>query len=81
MEINLDLSNFYTNSLTNMSYIFYGCKSLSYLNMKNFNIQAIKNSDNVDHIFDGCKSLKKNKIICHDNTINYKFWNTNVFKN
>ena len=33
----LNISNFNTNNVTNMSYMFYNCNHLKDLNLKNFN--------------------------------------------
>ena len=33
----LNLNNFNTNNVTDMSYMFYGCSSLKELNLNNFN--------------------------------------------
>ena len=46
----LDLSNFNSNNVNNMSYIFYGCSSLTSLNLSN-------NVNNMNHMFYGCSSL------------------------
>ena len=50
----LDLSNFNTEDVTNMSSLFYGCDSLININLSNFNTQ---NVIDMSHMFDGCKSL------------------------
>ena len=34
---NIDLSNFNTNNVTNMSDMIYGCSSLTNMNLSNFN--------------------------------------------
>ena len=50
----LDLSNFNTEIITNMSGTFYGCKNLKQLNLSNFNT---KNVLNMSYIFYNCKNL------------------------
>ena len=57
-----------------MSYMFYNCKSLTNLNLSNFNTQ---NVDNMSGMFSDCKSLKKNNIITKDNKILNEFDNDN----
>ena len=49
-----------------MSYIFCGCKSLTNINLSNFNIQ---NVTDMSFMFLECKSLKKENVITHDNKI------------
>ena len=44
----------FKKNITNMSYIFYGCESLSSINLSNFNN---KNVTDMSDMFDGCKSL------------------------
>ena len=64
--ISLDLSNFNTQNVTNMSAMFEYCNSVIRLDLSNFNTQ------NVIHIFNifwGCISLKKENIITQDNKI------------
>ena len=51
----LDLSNFNTNNVTNMSYMFNECKSLKELNLINFNTN---NVTNMTYMFNQCNSLK-----------------------
>ena len=57
--IELDLSNFNTNNVTNMSYMFFGCSSLKELNLSNFNTN---NVINISGLFGGCSDKLKNKI-------------------
>ena len=52
--INLDLSNFNTQNVTNMEYMFGGCELLTNLNLSNFNTQ---NVTNMEYMFCRCKSL------------------------
>ena len=52
--INIDLSNFNTNNVTNMNRMFFGCSSLKNIDLSNFN------TNNVTHMFGmfaGCSSL------------------------
>ena len=37
----LNLSNFYTNNIKNMNYVFYKCSSLKELNLNNFNTNNV----------------------------------------
>ena len=59
--------------------MFSGCKSLKYLNLTNFNSKNIKDSDKMNKMFEGCKSIRKENVICKDQTIQYYFWKNNVF--
>ena len=54
--INIDLSNFNTNNVTDMSLMFYKCSSLKELNLNNFNTN---NVTNMRWMFSGCSSLKE----------------------
>ena len=51
----LNLNNFNTNNVTNMSYMFYECSSLKELNLNNFNTN---NVTNMSYMFFLCSSLK-----------------------
>ena len=51
---NLNLSNFNTQNVTNMSDMFYHCSSLINLNLSNFNTQNITN---MSYMFSDCSSL------------------------
>ena len=55
----LNLNNFNTNNVTNMSCMFYGCSSLKELNLSNFNTNNVTNMYNM---FYGCSEQLKNKI-------------------
>ena len=52
---NLDLSNFNTQDVTNMTNMFANCNSLTNLNLSNFNTQ---NVTDMSYIFYGCRLLK-----------------------
>ena len=45
-----------TNNVTDMSYMFWGCSSLTELNLNNFNTY---NVTNMSKMFSGCSSLTK----------------------
>ena len=47
----LNLNNFNTNNVTDMSYMFYECSSLKELNLNNFNTN---NVTNMESMFLGC---------------------------
>ena len=53
--ISLDLSNFNTKNVTNMSHMFFNCNSLKSLDLSNFNTQ---NVIHMNSIFRECNSLK-----------------------
>ena len=55
----LNLNNFNTNNVTNMSFMFYGCSSLKELNLNNFNTD---NVTNMSYMFIGCLDELKLKI-------------------
>ena len=68
--VNLDLSNFNTNNVINMSVMFNACESLKYLNLSNFNTKNVKN---IFYIFDD--TMKGNcKLICNDNRLTKMFY-------
>ena len=52
---NINLSNFNTENVNDMSYMFYRCRLLTNINLSNFNTQNVKN---MSYIFSRCKSLK-----------------------
>ena len=56
----------FKNNLTKTNYMFFGYKSLTDLNLSNFNTQ---NVTNMNHMFRGCKSLKKGTVITKDTEI------------
>ena len=62
----INLSNFNTNNVTDMSYMFNGCSSLKQINLSNFNTN---NVTNMYRMFDGCEKLTKNNIITKDKRI------------
>jgi len=51
---NINLSNFNTQNVINMSYMFYRCESLANINLSNFNTQ---NVNDIYGMFWGCESL------------------------
>ena len=56
----------FKNNLTKTNYMFYGCNSLTHLNLSNFNTQ---NVTNMRMMFSYCNSLKKENIITKDSRI------------
>ena len=46
----------FSNELTNINYMFYGCSSLTNIDLSNFNTENVTNMSN---IFYGCTSLIK----------------------
>ena len=65
----LNLSNFNTNNVTDMSFMFNGCSSLKKLNIFHFNTN---NVTNMDYMFFLCSSLKE---------LNLSSFNTNNLTN
>ena len=65
----LNLSNFNTNNVNNMSYMFYDCSSLTSLNLSNFNTNNVKD---MSEIF---PNIKKNKceLICYYDNLKKEF--------
>ena len=53
--ISIDFSNFDTSSVTDMSFMFYGCSSLESLDLSNFNTSSVTN---MYSMFYGCSSLQ-----------------------
>ena len=56
--ISLDLSNFDTSKLTDITTIFYGCESLQYINLEKYN--ELQNLDMDDILY----LVPENIIIC-----------------
>ena len=52
---NINLSNFNTQNINDMSGMFRGCSSLTNINLSNFNIQNVKD---MSGMFRGCSSIK-----------------------
>ena len=67
--LSLDLSNFNTNNVNNMSRMFYNCSSLTSLNLSNFNTN---NVNNMYDMFFGV-NRKKCKLECKDEGILNEF--------
>ena len=61
--INIDLSNFNTNNVTDMDAMFANCSSLTYIDLSNFNTN---NATSMRGMFSGCNLLKKGNIITKD---------------
>ena len=55
----LNLSNFNTKNVTNMSWMFSGCSSLKELNLSNFNIN---NVTDMSWMFSRCSSIEELNI-------------------
>ena len=55
----LNLSNFNTNNVNDMSYIFYECSTLKDLNISNFNTDM---AVIIGDMFEGCTIELKKKI-------------------
>ena len=62
-------SNFNTNSVTNMSRMFFGCSSLNNIDLSNFNTD---NVSNMCCMFAGCSSVKNIDL---SNFKEETFWN------
>ena len=54
----INLSNFNTNNVTNMSCMFSHCSSLTSINLSNFNCDKIKTGDEMKEMFKDCYKLK-----------------------
>ena len=67
---NLDLSNFYTSNVIDMSRMFEGCHNLKSLNLLNFDL---KNNCTAKDIFN-FQNKDKCKFICKDKTLNKLFY-------
>ena len=50
--------------------MFYGCKSLTTIDLSNFNTQ---NATNMSYMFDGCYSLKKEFVKTKDKNLLNEF--------
>ena len=73
--ININLSNFNTQKVLDMSWMFYECLSLISINLYNFNTQ---NAKDMAIIFYGCSSLKKGNIIAKDKKIFEQYLNAKI---
>ena len=56
----LNLNNFNTNNVTDMSYMSFGCSPLKKINLNNFNTN---NANNMMYMFGRCLNELKLKII------------------
>ena len=65
----LDLSNFNTENVKNMSNMFWGCQNLTSLNLSNFNTENVKN---MRDMFWGCQNLTSLNL-SNFNTENVKY--------
>ena len=54
--IDLDVSSWNTDNVTNMEYMFYNCYNLTSLDLSNFNTN---NVININSMFDGCINLER----------------------
>ena len=68
--INLNLSNFKTQNVTNMYGMFCKCHSLTNINLSNFNTQNVAD---ISYMFRKCSSLKKENIITKDDKVFNQF--------
>ena len=59
--INLDLSNFNTEKVENISKLFYGCINMQHLNILNFDMNNINNSFQMLYNCHNLKTIKINK--------------------
>ena len=65
---NIEIKLLGINNITNLKYMFYGCKSLvSINNMSNWNTSHVTN---MSHMFEGCSSLSTLPDISKWNTSN-----------
>ena len=64
----LDLSEFNTSEITNMSFMFHSCMNLEHLNLSNFNTNKVTD---MCEMFWNCKSLKALNLL-NFNTSNVK---------
>ena len=66
----LNLKNFNTINVTDMSFMFHGCSSLKKLNLLSFNTN---NVTNMYCMFDNTNKLPNNAIITNDKKLLTKF--------
>lgn len=71
----LDLSNFNTSKVTNMSDMFYGCSKLTSLNLSSFDTSDVTNMSNM---FSNCYSLRTIKARSQKDIDKLKANNTKV---
>ena len=58
--INIDLSNFNTNNVTDMDYMFANCSSLTYIDLSNFNTN---NATSMRGMFSRCNLLNRGILL------------------
>ena len=61
--ININVSNFNTENVTDMECMFLNCSSLTFLDLSSFNTSNVKN---MSHMFHGCSSLKNINLSTFD---------------
>ena len=70
---------FYTKSVDDMSFLFYGCISLTYIFMSSFTIENYVNSKYMNYMFYDCRSLKSiSHLDFFTNRTQVYFNNTNL---
>ena len=70
---------FYTKSVEDMSFLFYGCISLTYIFMSSFTIENYVNSKYMNYMFYDCRSLKSiSHLDFFTNRTQVYFNNTNL---
>ena len=52
--LNIDLSSFYTNNVTNMKYMFYECSQLKHIDLSSFDTKKVTD---MSHMFHYCRCL------------------------
>ena len=65
---NIDLSNFNTKNISNMSHMFYECSSLTNINLSNFDTTKVKD---MSYMFYECKKLKNLDLSSFNNNKTY----------
>ena len=68
--IDIDLSNFNSDNITNMNGMFAGCSSLTKINLSNFNTNKVIDMSNILY---GTYILKRENVISTDNKILKEF--------
>ena len=62
----INLSNFNTQNIIDMSYLFNDCSSLTNIDISNFNVQDSSKIVDINFMFENCSSLNLKNVIVDD---------------
>ena len=70
---NLNLSNFNTNNVNDMSFMFFYCSSLTFLDLSNFNTNDVNDMNNIFFNISKKCNINNNVTCIEENLKNNKF--------